>query len=78
MKKAGRKVYGPTGIKHGSDERKLKKYIGKRISEADHQLLTRYAASLNLDVAGLLSPHVDSLLDKARRHESVLALASGG
>lgn len=78
MKKAGRKVYGPTGIKHGSDERKLKKYIGKRISEADHQLLTRYAASLNLDVAALLSPHVDSLLDKARRHESVLALASGG
>jgi hypothetical protein len=78
MKKPGRRVYGPTGIKHGSDERKLRKYIGKRISADDHQLLTRYAASLNLDVAALLAPHVDSLLDKARRHESGLALASGG
>jgi hypothetical protein len=78
MKKPHRKAYGPTGIKHGSDERKLKKYVGKRISEADHQLLTRYAASLNLDLAALLAPHVDSLLDKARRHESDLALASTG
>jgi hypothetical protein len=75
MKKPDRKMYGPTGIKHGSDERKLKKYIGKRISEDDHQLLTRYAASLNLDVAALLAPHVDSLLDKARQHQSESALA---
>jgi hypothetical protein len=63
-------VYGPTGIKHGSNERQLKKYVGKRISEADHQLLRRYAASLNVDVAALLVPHNDSLLEKARQYES--------
>lgn len=71
-----RKVYAPTGVKHGSDERKLKKYIGKRISAADHELLTRYAASLNVYVAALLAPHVDSLLDKARQHQSKSALAT--
>jgi hypothetical protein len=77
MNNPHRKVFGPTGIRHGSDERKLKKYIGKRVSEDDHQLLKRYAASLDLDLAELLAPHVDSLLDKARRHEaeSVLAVA---
>jgi hypothetical protein len=70
MAKPHRKVYGPSGIKHGSEDRQLKKYIGKRISEADHQLLTRYAASLNVDVAALLAPHVDSLLDQARHHHT--------
>ena len=70
MKKPHRKGYGPTGIKHGSDERKLKKYIGKRVSDADHELLTRYAADLNVDVAALLAPHIDSLLAKARQHQS--------
>jgi len=78
VKKPHRKVYGPTGIKHGSEDRQLKKYIGKRISEADHELLTRYAASLKVDVAALLAPHVDSLLDKARQHhlESALVTAN--
>ena len=71
MKKPHRKAYGPTGIKHGSNERQLKKYIGKRISEDDHLLLTRYAASLNLDVSALLAPHVESLVEAARQHESV-------
>ena len=70
MKKPHRKTYGPTGIKHGSEYRKLKKYIGKRISEADHALLTSYAASLNQDVAALLAPHVDLLLDRARQHRN--------
>jgi hypothetical protein len=70
MNEPHRKVYGPTGIQHGSEKRKLKKYIGKRISEADHELLKRYATSLNVDVAGLLTPHVDSLLAKARQHQS--------
>jgi hypothetical protein len=70
MRKPHRKVYGPSGIKHGSNERKLKKCITKRVSEADYELLTRYAASLNVDMAGLLAPHVDSLLDKAREHHS--------
>ena len=78
MKKVHRKVYGPSGRKHGSEDRQLKKYIGKRISEDDHQLLTRYAASLNVDVAALLAPHVDSLLDKARQHHHESALAPAG
>jgi hypothetical protein len=76
MRKPHRKVYGPTGIKHGSSERKLKKYVGKRVSEADHELLTRYAASLNVDVAALLAPHVDSLLDKAREHDLQTLMAT--
>jgi hypothetical protein len=76
MNKPHRKVYGPTGVQHGSEERKLKKYIGKRISEADHELLKRYAASLNVDVAALLTPHVDSLLAKARQHQSESTLES--
>lgn len=75
MKKTHRKVYGPTGIKHGSEDRKLQKYIGKRISEADHRLLTSYAASRKVDVATLLAPHVDFLLDQARRHEGESAFA---
>jgi hypothetical protein len=70
MKKPPRKAYGPTGIKHGSNERQLTKYIGKRISENDHSLLIRYAASLNVDVAALLAPHVESLVEAARKHES--------
>ena len=67
MSESHRPGYGPTCIKQGSDRRKLKKYIGKRISEADHQLLTRYAASLDVDVSDLLAPHVESLVAKARR-----------
>ncbi len=70
MKNPHRKVYGPSGVKHGSDQRRLTKYIGKRISQADHELLARYAANLNLDVAALLAPYVDSLLDQARQHEA--------
>lgn len=69
MKREHRKVYGPTGIKHGSEDRKLQKYIGKRVSADDHQLLTSYAASQNVDVATLLAPHVESLLVKAREHQ---------
>ncbi|WP_141224465.1 hypothetical protein [Mycobacterium nebraskense] len=75
MKKPQRKVYGPTGIKHGSEDRQLRKYVGKRISEADHELLTQYAASLNVDVATLLAPHVESLLTRARQHRPNLAVA---
>ncbi len=78
MKNAHRKVYGPTGIKHGSEDRKLQKYIGKRISEDDHRLLTSYAASQKVDVATLLAPHVDLLLDQARQHEDPSALAGIG
>jgi hypothetical protein len=78
VKKSPRKTYGPTGIKHGSEDRKLKKYIGKRISEADHALLSTYAASLNVDVAALLAPHVDSLLSQARQHQSASALVAAG
>jgi hypothetical protein len=78
IKKPHRKVYGPTGIKHGSNDRQLKKYVGKRIGEADHQLLRRYAASLNVDVAALLAPHIDSLLDKAREHHAQSSLPTAG
>ena len=78
MRKPHRKVYGPAGKKHGTNERKLKKYIAKRVSEADHELLTRYAASLNVDVAALLAPHIDSLLDKAREHHAQTSLPTAG
>jgi hypothetical protein len=70
MSESHRPGYGPSGIKQGSNRRRLKKYIGKRISEADHQLLTQYAASKDLDVADLLAPHVTSLVAEARRHVS--------
>ena len=66
---------GPTGIKHGSNTASSK-VRRKRIDEADHQLLRRYAASLNVDGA-LLAPHIDSL-SPAREHHAQKACPRQG
>lgn len=55
--------------RHGSDTRRLTKMVGKRMSPDDHRLLTRYAASLGVDVSCLLEPLFDDLLGRARGHD---------
>lgn len=62
----------PRRRRHGSDTRRLTKLIGKRISPEDHALLTRYAASLGVDVSRLLEPLIDDLLGRARSNDPCL------
>lgn len=42
------------------------KLVAKRVSEDDHEVLTRYAASRGVKVAELLAPAVDELIQQAR------------
>lgn len=52
------------------ENRASKKYIAKRVSEDDHQLLTAYADRLNISVSELLAPAVQNLLDLARADQA--------
>jgi hypothetical protein len=47
------------------ENRASKKYVAKRVSDMDHQALTRYAKDHGTDVAKLLTPFVDDLIQRA-------------
>lgn len=49
------------------ENRASKKYVAKRVSEEDHEAVTRYAKDHGTDVAKLLTPFVDDLI--ARAHD---------
>lgn len=77
-RKPPRKTHGPSGIKHGSEERQADKFVGKRVNDADKKLLLSLAKSKGVPLAALLAPHIDGLLAEARDLESrgELVLAS--
>lgn len=67
---AGRRTSG--SWRH-RENRASPKYIAKRVSEDDHELITAYANSINVKVAELLAPAVDDLLSRARAHQQARA-----
>jgi hypothetical protein len=48
------------------EKRASTKYVAKRVSADDHELLTAYADRMNTSVAELLAPAVQDLLNQAR------------
>lgn len=50
------------------ENRASKKYVAKRVSDVDHEALTRYAKDHGTDVAKLLTPFVDDLIQRAHEH----------
>lgn len=60
------------------ERRQAQKYFGKRLTEADHQLIKNYAQSLDLDMSDLIAPYVDKILKQARAHarQTTSAIAS--
>ena len=58
------------------ERRQAKKYFGKRLTDADHQLIKNYAQSLEVDMSELIAPYVDRILAQARAHAEGSALAS--
>jgi hypothetical protein len=50
------------------ENRASKKYVAKRVSDEDHQALTRYAKDHGTDVAKLLTPFLDDLIQRAHEH----------
>ncbi|MBN7567113.1 hypothetical protein D2E64_11360 [Mycobacteroides abscessus] len=76
-RKPPRKTHGPSGIKHGSEERQAEKFVGKRVTKAEQQLLHALAKSKGVPLSALIAPHIDGLLadarDLASRGELVLA-----
>lgn len=60
------------------ERRQAKKYFGKRLTDADHELIKNYAHSLQVDMSELIAPYIETILDDARAHaqESTGALAS--
>ena len=50
------------------ENRASKKYVAKRVSDEDHEALTRYAKDQGTDVAKLLTPFIDDLIARAREH----------
>lgn len=60
------------------ERRQAQKYFGKRLTEADHQLIKNYAQSLDIDMSDLIAPYVDKILKQARAHarQATSALAS--
>lgn len=60
------------------ERRRAQKYFGKRLTDADHQLIKNYAQSLDLDMSDLIAPYVDKILKQARAHarQTTSALAS--
>lgn len=55
------------------ENRASPKYVAKRVSVAEHELINDYAESLNVKVADLLAPAVEDLLTRARAHQSARA-----
>jgi hypothetical protein len=54
--------------RHYEDSRPSSKYVAKRVSEEDHMALARYAKDHGTDVAKLLTPFVDDLIERARQY----------
>jgi len=50
------------------ERRQAQKYFGKRLTEADHQVIKSYAQSLDIDMSDLIAPYIDTILEKARAH----------
>jgi hypothetical protein len=48
------------------ENRASAKYVAKRVSEEDHQALTRFAQANGVKVAELLTPFVHDLIQQAR------------
>lgn len=66
MKKPVRKAYGPTGIKHGSEQRRANQFIKKRVTDSEKVLLKKLADHLGVSESDLLAPHVATLLAEAK------------
>ena len=47
------------------ENRASSKYVAKRVSEEDHLALTKYAEDHGVKIAGLLTPFVDDLIQRA-------------
>ncbi|MFA4085191.1 hypothetical protein ONA92_26215 [Mycobacteroides salmoniphilum] len=77
-RKPPRKTHGPSGVKHGSEERQADKFVGKRVNETEKALLLSLAKAKGVPLAALLAPHIDGLLAEARDLQSrgQLVLAS--
>jgi hypothetical protein len=58
------------------ESRQAKKYFGKRLTDADHELIKNYAQSLKVDMSDLIAPYVATILEEARAHAQSSALAS--
>lgn len=54
--------------RHYEEKRPSSKYVAKRVSEQDHLALTRFAKDHGTDVAKLLTPFVDDLIERAREY----------
>jgi hypothetical protein len=52
------------------ENRASPKYIAKRVSQEEHELITAYAKNLNVTVAELLGPAVSDLISRARAHKA--------
>lgn len=48
------------------ENRASSKYVAKRVTEADHQALTRYAEDHGVKVSEMLTPMVNDLITRAR------------
>jgi len=55
------------------ETRASKKYVAKRVTEAEHKLINDYADSQDVSVADLLSPAVADILARARAHQGAVA-----
>ncbi|MBP2456287.1 hypothetical protein A5755_26460 [Mycolicibacterium fortuitum] len=59
------------------ENRASPKYLAKRVSEADHEIVTQFADAHGVKVSELLAPYIDDLIRRARDHrESATARAS--
>ena len=63
----------PSGSWRHRENRASPKYVAKRVSVVEHQLINDYADSLNVKVADLLAPAVEDLLTRARAHQGARA-----
>ena len=50
------------------ENRASSKYVAKRVSEEDHQALTRYADDHGVKIAEMLTPFVNDLIQRAHEH----------
>ena len=50
------------------ENRARPKFLAKRVTEDDHEVVTAYAKSLNVTVGDLLNPAVIELVKRARIH----------
>ncbi|GAT11689.1 uncharacterized protein RMCN_4822 [Mycolicibacterium novocastrense] len=53
------------------ENRARPKFLAKRVTEEDHEVVTAYAKSLNVTVGELLNPAVTELVTRARVHLSM-------